>query len=324
MIEVKLKPVYDKDSYSAGLAKQIEYAIWSFIYKPILDAADLSSRQASKASLIKALETGVITYQDPYFMGQFSASVSKDLRSLGAKWDKSKKAFRMEDVPPEVWSAILQGKNVTEDKIKEINLALDGIEGRKSQILGLIDVGSHFESTVKSLGDQFYFSLKTMKHDLAVPADMNPKMKEDLKRSYQENLDYYVEQYTDEAIYRLRKRVEDNVLKGFRAENLVADIRSESKRSEGKAKFLARQETSLMVSKFREIRFKDAGVERYKWSTSGDTRVRDDHKDLNGKIFSWDDPPIVEKSTGRRGNPGEDFNCRCVAIPLLRVQGEYK
>ena len=72
-----------------------------------------------------------------------------------------------------------------------------------------------------------------------------------------------------------------------------------------------------MVSKYRQIRYEDVGIRRYMWSTSGDVRVRHDHKELNGKIFYFDNPPITDKATGARNNPGEDFGCRCVAIPVM-------
>ena len=60
-------------------------------------------------------------------------------------------------------------------------------------------------------------------------------------------------------------------------------------------------------------RYKSVGVQKYRWSTAGDNRVRPEHKALNGKIFDWDNPPL---STGGK-HPGEDFGCRCIAIPIV-------
>lgn len=87
--------------------------------------------------------------------------------------------------------------------------------------------------------------------------------------------------------------------------------------SKAKAKFLARQETSLLMSKYQEERFKDLGITHYKWSGADDQRERPDHKLLNGKIFRFDDPPVTNRSTGAKNNPGEDFNCRCIAIAIV-------
>jgi uncharacterized protein with gpF-like domain len=38
---------------------------------------------------------------------------------------------------------------------------------------------------------------------------------------------------------------------------------------------------------------------------------------LNGHIYSFDDPPVTCQATQAHNNPGEDFRCRCVAIPIL-------
>ena len=59
-----------------------------------------------------------------------------------------------------------------------------------------------------------------------------------------------------------------------------------------------------------------AGFGRYVWVTRRDDRVRPDHARLDGGIFRWDDPPVVDLRSGRRGHPSRDYGCRCVASPL--------
>jgi len=58
------------------------------------------------------------------------------------------------------------------------------------------------------------------------------------------------------------------------------------------------------------------GIETYKWMTRGDGRVRMMHRALNNTVQRWDRPPIISPD-GRRGHPGDDYNCRCVAIPVV-------
>jgi hypothetical protein len=41
-----------------------------------------------------------------------------------------------------------------------------------------------------------------------------------------------------------------------------------------------------------------------------DERVREEHAALEGQTFAWSSPPAV-------GHPGEDFQCRCVALPVI-------
>jgi SPP1 gp7 family putative phage head morphogenesis protein len=57
-----------------------------------------------------------------------------------------------------------------------------------------------------------------------------------------------------------------------------------------------------------------AGIESFVWTTAGDERVRDSHIALDGAEFRWDDPPEVD---GEEAVPGEPYNCRCVAFPIV-------
>jgi SPP1 gp7 family putative phage head morphogenesis protein len=58
-------------------------------------------------------------------------------------------------------------------------------------------------------------------------------------------------------------------------------------------------------------------VTQYRWSTGRDERVRESHRDLEESVHSWDDPPVVDDKTGRRAHPGQDYQCRCVPIPMV-------
>lgn len=94
------------------------------------------------------------------------------------------------------------------------------------------------------------------------------------------------------------------------------------------AKFIARDQMAKLNADVTEQAQRDAGITRYEWSTSDDSRVRKSHAALDGKIFSWDDPPIVDEKTGRRCHPGQDYQCRCVALPIfdegtLRIPAGY-
>jgi SPP1 gp7 family putative phage head morphogenesis protein len=77
-----------------------------------------------------------------------------------------------------------------------------------------------------------------------------------------------------------------------------------------RAKLIARDQIATLNSQVTKDRQTEAGILRYRWSTSQDERVRPEHAALEGRIFSWDDPPP-------EGHPGEPINCRCVAIPVF-------
>lgn len=63
---------------------------------------------------------------------------------------------------------------------------------------------------------------------------------------------------------------------------------------------------------------KEAGVTDYIWQASHDDKVRSEHAFLDGVEASWDSPPLTadESSSGEDCNPGDDYNCRCEAVPI--------
>lgn len=84
-----------------------------------------------------------------------------------------------------------------------------------------------------------------------------------------------------------------------------------------KAKLIASDQVGKLNGKIDEYRLKSLGFERYKWRGSLDERERPDHKRLEGKIFFWDKPPVVNRKTGLRANPKGDYRCRCWAEPII-------
>lgn len=91
--------------------------------------------------------------------------------------------------------------------------------------------------------------------------------------------------------------------------------------SESRARLWARDQTLKLHSNLTQERHTKAGIQRYYWTDSNDERVRWIHGELGersdlGETFSYKDPPVMSED-GRRGNPGEDYQCRCTAFPVL-------
>jgi SPP1 gp7 family putative phage head morphogenesis protein len=96
----------------------------------------------------------------------------------------------------------------------------------------------------------------------------------------------------------------------WRVEELQARLLERGNVSVSRAELIARDQTLKTNAAITQTRQVQAGVESYEWSTSLDERVRDEHRALEGQRFAWNNPPAV-------GHPGEDFQCRCVAIPVI-------
>ena len=102
-----------------------------------------------------------------------------------------------------------------------------------------------------------------------------------------------------------------------RAEDIAKIIQKHFNYTKSHAQLVAQDQVGKLAGKVEEYRHKQLGIEEYIWMTSHDERVRADHKRLDGKKFKYSNPPIVNRSTGARGNPKQDIRCRCWAKPVF-------
>jgi SPP1 gp7 family putative phage head morphogenesis protein len=154
-----------------------------------------------------------------------------------------------------------------------------------------------------------------------------PKVTPQIRGFVQQNVGL-VKSVQSDLLSDVAKVVTESFEKGSRVEVLKKRVQERFGVSESKASLIARDQVLKLNANITKQRMQDAGVARYKWSTARDERVRGNpggkypdtpgnHWRLEGKVFSWDDPPIVDEDTSRRAHPGEDYQCRCVAIPVF-------
>jgi len=83
--------------------------------------------------------------------------------------------------------------------------------------------------------------------------------------------------------------------------------------SDARAKLIARDQTAKLGSELSAMRHVAAGFTRYTWATSGDERVRQEHQDLDGKIYAYGEATDEEEGLP----PGQPIQCRCIAEPIF-------
>lgn len=327
-----LEPIYYHDSYSEQIARAIEFELYVTIFAPLFAVMGVRLGEKLKepvlvynrisgvtrwnavgSDLVKALHAGTIVYADGYFYGAFKASIGLELRRYGARFDKTRRAYKLTPLPTELKTIVIQANQRMATQAADLYKKLD--EARNVPIE--MDIGIAAHDVIKNLNQQFIKTITSA--DIEIPMETTPAVAQELVTGYTKNLELYIKDWQDEQIERLREQVGKNVAQGYRADRMVGMLESEYGTTRNKAKFLARQETSLLVSKYREAKYKESGIGSYIWSTSHDERVRQDHKDLDRQTFSWSNPPVVDKATGRKANPGEDFGCRCLAVPVMRI-----
>lgn len=128
---------------------------------------------------------------------------------------------------------------------------------------------------------------------------------------------------------QIRETVDEAWSRGTRVEELRDAIAERFEVSESRAALIARDQVLKLNGAITKQRQTSAGVREYIWTTAGDERVRGsplapksrrDHYHLDGTTQSWDAPPMVADD-GTTAHPGEDYQCRCIAFPVLEGAG---
>lgn len=180
-----------------------------------------------------------------------------------------------------------------------------------------------------------------LRHKLEVLAHLNRKLTvKEWKRAIKATLgidiredyylgDFYAEQLVkwvnenvsmissipDDTLEKMKDIIYDGFSNGKTTTRMVKEIQRAYGISRRRAELIARDQTAKLNGQIQKAQQQDAGITEYIWSTTGDERVRKSHQKLNGKKFSWADPP--ENSDGRKCHPGQDFQCRCIGRPVF-------
>lgn len=121
---------------------------------------------------------------------------------------------------------------------------------------------------------------------------------------------------TDDVATRVEKAVTRALTSATPHPRLAEHLQEEFGYGERRAKLIARDQIGKLYGQIDASRQKDLGVSRFIWRASDDERTREQHREWDGQIFSYDDPPI-DDSTGDAVLPGEAILCRCTAEPVL-------
>lgn len=134
----------------------------------------------------------------------------------------------------------------------------------------------------------------------------------------------FVTSIEEDFLSELEQAIIEGFTKGKPPKEIAGELQKRFNVSKSKARLLARDQIGTLSSDLTRVRHEAAGVSEYYWDTSEDGRVRPCHAELDGKKFRYSDPPAMwymtkhgKKYTGRRCNPGEDYQCRCVARPVF-------
>lgn len=119
---------------------------------------------------------------------------------------------------------------------------------------------------------------------------------------------------SDRHFASLESQVLSAITQGKRVEDIESVIDERFSSMQSNAELIARDQVGKINGQLTEITHVGLGLNRYRWRGVGDERERSSHVALEGEIFSWDSPPIVD---GEAVHPGEAIQCRCFAEPVM-------
>lgn len=311
--------IIHRDEHTDVLFRQIDSYVEDVFEFPIIDILTefgVDMRQNSKETALgTAILAGTVIYQDGIFTGDFDAQISKELRSYGAEFSKARKAFRLppNEVPLSIRHAASVAKGKSESLHKEIAAVLLLIAGNVDDSETDINTTASAKIIDRDVVSQLK---KTLPNKFVVP---------DVKLSLEElanlkaQVDEAIKKNVAESALELAAQIEQNKTNGADLNKLREIIQVSLDKIKKRAKSIAEHQMAIFIAKERERLYKSIGVNSYIWQTRLDDRVRPDHRVLQGHQFTWDSPPITNQSTGAHNNPGEDFGCRCVPLPLLNI-----
>lgn len=114
---------------------------------------------------------------------------------------------------------------------------------------------------------------------------------------------------------RLRGDVMDAFTSGEHPSTFAERLVERDGMAEGDAMRIARDQIGTLNGQVNEARQRSIGVDSFAWRGMLDNREREEHRVLEGQVFTWDDPP--ENEDGEPITPGSEIQCRCFAEPIF-------
>jgi len=303
-----------KLKYFAPIEAEIMQIFDELIYRPMMETLTRNNEYGNAADpLAEAIRSGDLFIDSGVIKGNFNARLSKRIRDLGGKMSKRAGGFVFDPdkIPVEWRFAQAAADQRYKDLAAGMIQTLDNINVESIDLLS--DTKEKYTKSIEWMEGDFQRAVQS----ITIAPTLTQASVDMLASEWALNLDLYIKNWTADNILKLRQDIATNAFAGRRSADLVKTIMDNRKVGKAKATFLARQETSLLMSKYHESRYRDIGSTGYIWDGADDERERQDHRDLNGKQFSWDSPPVTNRRTGARNHPGEDYGCRCVPIALI-------
>ncbi len=178
----------------------------------------------------------------------------------------------------------------------------------------------------KASSKSVHHTIKEFSGGLSIPtANMGGDLVEVFKATVTENV-ALIKSIPEQYLSGVQQAVMRSIVGGGGKQSVTEYLIKEHAKTYARAKRISLDQTRKAFEGMSRERMKRAGVKKFEWvHTGGSNEPRPLHQHtLNGKIFSYDDPPVIDENTGERGFPGQLINCRCRQAPVIDFGDEEK
>lgn len=309
MKHIYLKPINLRKKEIKKIYDSIKLFLKESLYNNITEIYKEHYKKSvynTKQSILQLFKNEKLIVKNNVIYGDFNSYISKELRDLGLTYDKNKKGF-IGIIPNDILKICeelkIKNKRFIYDLDDYLNTYLQNLENNIETIN--IDYSPMIEDYKEQLINSFErFNIKSS------------FLTTDINNNYINNSKLFIKNMLFEETTKMRNELRELVEQGASNKSISQYLQDNYKMTQKRSLFIARQESSLLLSEYSKQQYLNNGIKKYIWSTSNDERVRKLHRELNNTIQEFDNPPI-DDTNGKRHNPGENFNCRCVAIPIL-------
>lgn len=315
---------------AAGLKKEVNDRIFKQIFKILNDNTVINN----KNTLINAINSGRIYYENGAFRSfkPFSNAVSDELEKLGAKYKYGAYYIERSMLPLDIENTL----SIVSVREAAKIAALNGFLLKLSDEIGKETLVKTFISkAVEQLFSKLEHDLEKTTQEGKIPVlelVRTDKQVKQVTKDYIENMDFWIQEWEEKEIIKMRQDVFKMVQSGARTETIKEYFINRHNIAERKAEFLAQNEARIASSVIKAAHYQAMGCTHFRWLRSISEKKRELHLEYaketgnqygvgGTNIFPYNDPPIIEqieagwdyipKPNGQKGLPGQTYNCKC-------------
>lgn len=178
-----------------------------------------------------------------------------------------------------------------------------------------------YEEMLKSSEVALKSSLNTLSGGLSLATEVIPKGLNTVSKALIDENIKLIKTIPADYFKQIQGAVMRSITTDAGLDYLIPEIDKYATQNLRHTRWMALDQTRKAYNNINKQKMLSLGVKKYEWRhTGGSQTPREDHIAMNGNIYSFDKPPIIDRRTGARGIPGDAINCRCIMISVLEFE----